>query len=150
MSRQALAAAVILAAVWASGVQAQIQASGPNTSWTLATPKPDPSLPPLVSRGHEVFLARCQLCHGDVAKDISSSQGTPMTGTLALQAKYKGSKPALLEQRTDLTPDSVGFFVRHGSGIMPFFRPTEVSDDDLKALEAYLTYRGKKPAAVKF
>jgi hypothetical protein len=62
-----------------------------------------------------------------------------MAGTQALEAKYKGAKPALLEQRTDLTPDVVRFFVRHGSGVMPFFRKTEVSDADLDALAAYLT-----------
>jgi mono/diheme cytochrome c family protein len=150
MSRPILAALAALLAAGVAHAQGAGQAQSAGASWTLFSPKPDSSLPPLVDRGHEVFLARCQLCHGDVAKDISASQGAPMTGTLALQEKYKGSKPALLEQRTDLTADLVGYYVRHGSGIMPFFRPTEVSDDDLKALEAYLTYRGTKPAPVKF
>jgi (+)-pinoresinol hydroxylase len=46
---------------------------------------------------------------------------------------------ALLEERTDLTPEAVAAFVRHGGGgFMPAFRPTEVSDEDLKALGAYL------------
>jgi hypothetical protein len=62
-----------------------------------------------------------------------------MAGTQALEAKYKGSKPALLEERTDLTPELVRFYVRHGSGVMPFFRKTEVSDADLDALAAYLS-----------
>ena len=62
----------------------------------------------------------------------------PMPGTQALQAKYKGEKPALLAQRTDLTPEVIAVFVRHGTGSMPFFRPTELSDGDLKALGAYL------------
>jgi mono/diheme cytochrome c family protein len=62
-----------------------------------------------------------------------------MAGTAALEIKYKGEKPALLEERTDLTPEVVAFFVRKGSGVMPPFRPTEVSDDDLKALGAYLS-----------
>ena len=44
-----------------------------------------------------------------------------------------------------LSPDageSVATFVRHGGGgFMPAFRPTEVSDEDLKALGAYLARR---------
>ena len=62
-----------------------------------------------------------------------------MAGTQALQARYKGAKPAELEQRTDLTVDFVKAIVRGGLNSMPFFRPTELSDDDLGALGAYLT-----------
>jgi mono/diheme cytochrome c family protein len=61
-------------------------------------------------------------------------------GTFALELRYKGAKPALLEERTDLTPEAVAAFVRHGGGgFMPPFRPTEVSDDDVKAVGAYLS-----------
>jgi len=52
---------------------------------------------------------------------------------------YKGAKPAELEQRTDLTADFVKAIVRNGLNSMPFFRPTELSDDDVSALGAYLT-----------
>jgi len=61
-----------------------------------------------------------------------------MAGTQALQARYKGAKPAELEQRTDLTPPFVAAIVRGGLNSMPFFRPTELSDDDLTALGVYL------------
>jgi len=61
-----------------------------------------------------------------------------MPGTAALAVKYKSAKPAELERRTDLTPEFVSTFVRKGVGIMPPFRPTELSNDDLKALGAYL------------
>ena len=112
------------------------------SAWTRSPIQPDADLrDPLVRRGKEVFQARCQACHGDYPKD--RAQGgllvlPPMPGTQALQAKYKGEKPALLEQRTDLTPEVIAVFVRHGTGSMPFFRPTELSDGDLKALGAYL------------
>ena len=62
-----------------------------------------------------------------------------MAGTQALQARYKDAKPAELEQRTDLTADFVKASVRGGLNSMPFFRPTELSDDDLSTLGAYLT-----------
>jgi mono/diheme cytochrome c family protein len=83
----------------------------------------------VISRGHEVFQYWCATCHG-------AGPGHP--GTDALQAKYHGSEPALLEDRRDLTPDQTRFFVRHGVTIMPFFRKTEISDADLDAIGAYL------------
>ncbi len=83
-----------------------------------------------VAKGKDVFTKWCYPCHG-------SGVGKP--GTMALQTKYKGNPPALLEERTDLTPDVVKYYVRHGVSVMPFFRKTEVSDADLDALAAYLT-----------
>jgi mono/diheme cytochrome c family protein len=119
-------------------------ASSPQSAWSDFTLKSDKDLKdPLVRRGKMVFDARCRACHS--AYEKKSSQTTsiyalpPMAGTAALEIKYKGEKPALLEERTDLTPEVVAFFVRKGSGVMPPFRPTEVSDDDLKALGAYLS-----------
>ncbi len=82
-----------------------------------------------VGHGHDVFQYWCATCHG-------AGPGHP--GTDALQSKYHGSMPALLEDRTDLSPETVRFFVRHGVTIMPFFRKTEISDADLDAIGAYL------------
>jgi hypothetical protein len=62
-----------------------------------------------------------------------------MPGTQALLTRYRGEVPPELERRTDLTPTLVETVVRKGLGSMPFFRPTEVSRDDLAALVAYLT-----------
>ena len=90
-------------------------------------------------RGQEVFEQRCAACHAAVPKDmIGPPYMPPMAGTQALQARYKGAKPAELEQRTDLTPAFVTAIVRGGLNSMPFFRPTELSNDDLTALGAYL------------
>ena len=95
---------------------------------------------PLERRGQEVFEERCAACHAAVPKDrIGPPYMPPMPGTAALQARYKGAKPAELEQRTDLVPEFVKAVVRGGLNSMPFFRPTELSDDDLAALSAYLT-----------
>jgi mono/diheme cytochrome c family protein len=81
-------------------------------------------------RGHEVFQKWCAPCHGP---------GPGKPGTTALAALYKGAKPALLEERTDLSADFIKLYVRHGVSIMAPFRKTEVSDADLAALTAYLT-----------
>jgi (+)-pinoresinol hydroxylase len=91
-------------------------------------------------RGREVFQQRCAACHAAIPKDGIGPPYLPaMAGTQALQARYKGAKPAELEQRTDLTTDFVKAIVRGGLNSMPFYRPTELSDDDLSALGAYLT-----------
>lgn len=95
-------------------------------------------------RGQEVFDQRCAACHAAVPKDMIGPPYMPvMAGTQALQARFKGEKPAELELRTDLTPAFVAAIVRGGLNSMPFFRPTELSDDDLIALEAYLARKGR-------
>ncbi len=85
--------------------------------------------PTTLQHGQEVFARWCAPCH-------AAGPGHP--GTQALAAKYNGSVPAELERRTDLVPAVVTAMVRHGVSIMPIFRKTEVSDDDLAAIEAYL------------
>jgi mono/diheme cytochrome c family protein len=82
-----------------------------------------------LERGKQVFDQWCAACHGD---------GPGKPGTAALNALYKGQKPALLEERTDLVPELTKQFVRTGVSVMPFFRKTEISDADLEALAAYL------------
>lgn len=62
-----------------------------------------------------------------------------MPGTAALEFHYKGSKPAVLEERADLTPAMVKGAVRNGVYVMPRFRKTEISDPELDAITAYLT-----------
>ena len=85
--------------------------------------------PQVVEHGREVFERWCAPCH-------AAGPGHP--GTAALAAKYNGAVPAELERRQNLTPQFVTGVVRHGLSVMPIFRKTEVSDDDLAALEAYL------------
>ena len=110
------------------------------SAWSPAKVQTNPNLrDPLLQRGQEVFQARCRICHGAIPKVVVPGGIPPMPGTQALQARYKGAKPALLEQRTDLTPEFVRAIVRNGINSMPFFRPTEVTDSDLAALGAYLS-----------
>ncbi|HEX4025384.1 MAG TPA: cytochrome c [Steroidobacteraceae bacterium] len=86
------------------------------------------------ARGHTVFEQWCVACHGE-------GPGHPGTGALAV--KYHGTKPALLEQRTDLTPAIIKFYVRNGYSIMTPFRKTEITDAQLDALAAYLSNAGR-------
>ena len=91
-----------------------------------------------LKRGEAVYQYWCATCHGG---------GRGMPGTTALAAKYKGrtpAMPAVLDQRTDLTPQSIRIFVRQGVSVMAPFRKTEISDADLDALVAHLTRRRSK------
>lgn len=85
---------------------------------------------PSVDNGRKVFTYWCATCH---------APGDQFPGTLALRAKYKGALPEVLEQRTDLNPAMVRYFVRNGISVMPFFRKTEISDAELADIGAYLS-----------
>jgi mono/diheme cytochrome c family protein len=89
-----------------------------------------------VERGHELFDYWCAPCHGP---GIGNDGAPHLPGEAALRAKYQGALPALLQERTDMTPEFIKHYVRAGITIMPFFRKTEVSDPDLDAIVAYLT-----------
>lgn len=83
----------------------------------------------VVARGKAVFDNYCIHCHGI---DPHNSGATEM-----LQEKYAGAIPGSLEERTTLTPEFIREFVRGDIG-MAAYRPTEIPDDDLEALTAYL------------
>ena len=83
----------------------------------------------MVEHGNEVYLHWCAPCHDD---------GPRRAGTLALQFVYKGERPAVLDERTDLLPEYTKLIVRNGISIMSPFRKTEINDEELDALAAYL------------
>jgi mono/diheme cytochrome c family protein len=78
-----------------------------------------------IEEGKRVYQYWCWNCH---------AEGVGKPGTHALAAKYKSSKPAILDQRADLTPTLTKFFVRKGIPIMPPFRKTEITDAQLDSL----------------
>jgi len=84
----------------------------------------------LAERGRAVYNNWCDACHRN------ANQNAP--GTRSLQFKYRGELPAALEEREDLTPELVEFYIRNGIATMPFYRKTEISDADLAAISAYL------------
>jgi mono/diheme cytochrome c family protein len=81
-------------------------------------------------RGYAEYQNSCSVCHGPMPE---------RPGTRALAAKYKGSLPAMLEERRDLSPELIRSVVRNGITVMPHFRKTELSDTQLDAIVAYLT-----------
>ena len=111
----------------AAGVGPVSVAAVTAASQALPAAAPPPSAQ--LTRGKAVFDEWCAGCH---------ARGPRMPGTQALQALYKGSKPAALEDRTDLVPTLTETFVRKGVSVMPPFRKTEISDAQLRDLAAYL------------
>ncbi len=96
--------------------------------WTRPSSQTVPAAEPVRSAGGKIFDKWCSDCH-------STAEGP---GSQALQRKYRGAVPAILEQRSDLRPGYVKLAVRRGVSFMPSFRKTEISDDDLALLAAYL------------
>ncbi len=86
------------------------------------------------ARGKQVYEQWCIICHGT---------GPGMAGTSALRRRYQGALPALLTERENLTAEYISTLVRQGVKSMPFFRKTEIGDEDLAALNLYLV----KPSA---
>ena len=120
------------AVLLAVGAAVPAFATGARTSSPqLAVPGAAWSPVPVTGRGGEAAYRRyCWACHGD---------GPDRPGTDALRAKYQGAVPARLDERTDLNADFVIYTVRNGVSVMPAARKTEISDDELKAIAAYLT-----------
>ena len=83
--------------------------------------------------GQAVYQRWCVHCH-------STGRGNP--GTESLQIKYKGTPPAVLLDRTDLTADAIKVFVRQGVLSMPPFRKTEITDAELGALSTWMASGG--------
>ncbi len=79
--------------------------------------------------GVPIFQHWCAPCH---------APGPNHPGTAALDALYQGTRPGPLEQRADLTAETIRHAVRQGAFSMPFFRKTEIDDAELDALVQYL------------
>jgi (+)-pinoresinol hydroxylase len=79
--------------------------------------------------GPVVYEKWCAPCH---------APGPGHPGTQSLQMKYAGKTPAVLLERTDLSPQVIATFVRQGVLLMAPFRKTEITDAELTALSAYV------------
>ena len=95
------------------------------------------TLAPELEDGKRVYDHWCAPCHGP-GMGLPGIDGLP--GTQQLRIKYRNTNiPAVLDLRTDLVPVFIETIVRQGVSFMPQFRKTEISDEDLDALTAYLT-----------
>lgn len=79
--------------------------------------------------GQAIYEKWCAPCHGE---------GPGKPGTMVLAQRYGTSRPAVLEERTDMTAEYLATFVRSGVGVMPPFRKTEITDAELGQMIEYL------------
>ena len=91
----------------------------------------DAALSAQEQQGKRLFNHTCVYCHGP-----------GVWGTNRL-SKRMDKEHALLENRTDLSPDAIQAIVRNGIGSMPPLRKTELSDADVAAIVAYLTRKAR-------
>jgi mono/diheme cytochrome c family protein len=97
---------------------------------------------PNIAHGHAVFKLWCAGCHNPnpaLQRNGQDLVGRVFAGTYTLEQRYQGAKPAAIEERTDLSASYIHFVVRHGLNMMPLSRKTEISDEDLDSVAAYLT-----------
>ena len=76
--------------------------------------------------GRELFVAQCGGCH------LEGGFGTRVL------ARRVPVGQAMLERREELPRELVRLAVRHGVGVMPQIRRTELSDRDLDRIARYL------------
>lgn len=81
------------------------------------------------SADEALFVEKCGMCHRQMG------MGTVLLG------RRVDPKHAMLETRTDLTPQLIEVAVRRGLGNMPRISRGEVSDEQLAHISAYLTRR---------
>jgi len=87
------------------------------------------------ARGKAVFQKWCSTCHGPYPY---------LSGTAALTEKYKGTNVnPVLERRANIPAALIRSTVRNGIYVMPPFRKSEVSDEELDAVVGYLTKQKK-------
>jgi mono/diheme cytochrome c family protein len=91
--------------------------------------------PPNIAEGHAVFEHTCAPCHG---AGPGNDGLKARSAVIAIEIKYKGEKPGLIEHRTDLPYPVLKAFVRFGAAAMAPFRPTEVTDQQIADIAAYL------------
>jgi mono/diheme cytochrome c family protein len=117
--KKPLAALAVAGAIVGAGGTVHAADKGADTAMTGAT----------------IYEHYCIACH---------DRGVGHPGTQNLAYLY-GPEKAALADRDNLTPEYVRVMVRFGRGLMPGFRPSEISDAELKLLADYLA-AGPHPA----
>lgn len=83
----------------------------------------------VLATGEKVYMKWCSHCH---------EPGTgPHPGTQML-AVSRGLERANIRENDTLAPEYIAALVRQGIAMMPGFRKTEISDEELSALVAFL------------
>ncbi|MEM8936765.1 MAG: cytochrome c [Pseudomonadota bacterium] len=86
------------------------------------------SVDELYNTPEKLYAVNCGICH---------AEGDNQAGTRRL-ANTRGEEYAVLVKRSDLHVDYVTYIVRHGLNMMPAFRPSELTDEEVSAIAEYI------------
>jgi mono/diheme cytochrome c family protein len=117
-----------------SSATGAVAADGRDAVTTAQSAAPD------VAKGKAVYALWCLDCHAP----LTGMGMFPPAGSYRLQERYKGTVPAVLRDRSDLTAEFIRLTVRRGMNMMPATRKTEVTDAELDSVIAYLTQKAPK------
>jgi mono/diheme cytochrome c family protein len=121
----------------AGAIVALLSGTGVVAAGEAGAARPAQAAAPGVVKGKGAYDQWCFGCHGP----LPGTGMFPPAGTYSLQQRYGGKLPAVLVERSDLQPELIRLVVRKGVGIMPPTRKTEVTDEDLEGIIAYLTWK---------
>ena len=135
MIRSVLFCAVLMVSLAACSDKHE-QAPPPKTGASATTPAAVTEMTAAapVKSGKELFNYWCLPCHG---------AGPGHAGTQRL-ARRLGADQSVLLQRHNLPAEYVQHVVRNGFQMMPPFRYTEISDQELQAIAAYVSKHGEE------
>ncbi len=95
----------------------------------------------LIQQGKDVYDSYCSQCHDE----NTVPDGRELAGPRALRYKYQGRMSPYIDRRADLADFKIlEGYIRNGVFSMPPFRKTEVSDDDIAAIAAYIAENSAK------
>ena len=85
--------------------------------------------------GQTLYEKNCLICH---------AAGPSFLGTTVLTARFGKGNGVLLDRK--LPSAYIEHMVRYGAGSMPGFRRSEITDNELQSLIAYMQAQPKKEA----
>jgi len=143
MTERAAAAAARFVVVLGAALLTAVSTALAQTSEAAESSSSDIAVADAVARGRAKYAQTCAPCH---ARAPGGDMRYAMPGTRALAIKYRGALPAALEDRSDLSYEVLRVFVRNGSWSMPPFRPTELGDEEIRDIAAYLAVSSRGQA----
>lgn len=137
--RQALGCSLLFMALTGCSDESSTDAQGgagptiapppPAAQPAVQTAQPEGASPSVAARsGEDIYNLQCKACH---------DPGGGHPATLLLAEKH-GAEKSVIKGREDLTEEYIKSIVRNGLLEMPPFRPTEVTDEELDQIAAYI------------
>jgi mono/diheme cytochrome c family protein len=90
-----------------------------------------------------LFAVGTGACAVAKSDESQASKGPPPRSPEVIYARTcgycHGTNVGPIIRGRKLPPEAIAYMVRHGQGAMPAFRPTEITDAELKALSIWIS-----------